>query len=221
MIRTLRFRLLVVAGSWCQSPEKLKIPARICFTPVTLHVMSDVQETMRPEVDWSFELGRHGRWLRSVLLTRSQDRDAVDELFQEVSLAAVRNGSSLEDVSRTGPWLYRIAVRQALLYRRSLGRRRRNLPPVDADVDQHCVSDQPNPLDWLLADERSRLIRQAIDALPSKEAELLVLKYTENWSYLELAEHLGTTESAVESRLHRARQKLRAELTRRQIVGIG
>ena len=193
-------------------------------------LMSDAQDTTRPHsngdaresaVDWSFELGRHSRWLRAVLLTRSRDPGAVDELFQEVSLAAIRDGDSLQDASKTGPWLYRIAVRQAQQHRRSLGRRRRNLPPVDADVDQTCTSDRPDPLEWLLSDERSRMIRQAIDALPSKEAELLVLKYTENWSYRELAEQLGTTEGAVESRLHRARQKLRAELTRRQIVAIG
>lgn len=175
----------------------------------------------QPEVDWSFELGRHSRWLRSVLLTRSRDPGAVDELFQEVSLAAIRNGDTLQDTSKTGPWLYRIAVRQAQQHRRTLGRRRRNLPPAETGADQSCTSDQPDPLEWLLSDERSRMIRQAIDALPSKEAELLVLKYTENWSYRELAEHLGTTEGAVESRLHRARQKLRAELTRRQIVEVG
>ena len=65
------------------------------------------------------------------------------------------------------------------------------------------------------------MIRQAIDALSPKEAELLILKYTENRSYRELAEHVDTTEGAVESRLHRARQKLRSELARRQIVEVG
>jgi RNA polymerase sigma-70 factor (ECF subfamily) len=41
-----------------------------------------------------------------------------------------------------------------------------------------------------------------------------VLKYTEHWSYRQLAEHLGATESAVEARLHRARARLREELGR-------
>jgi len=183
--------------------------------------MSDVSGNSQPEADWSFELGRHSRWLRSVLLARSRDPGAVEELFQEVSLAAVRRGDSLRDASKTGPWLFRIAVRQALLHRRKLGRRRRNILSAAADVDQICESAQPDPPDWLLADERTRMIRQAIDALSPKEAELLILKYTENRSYRELAEHVDTTEGAVESRLHRARQKLRSELARRQIVEVG
>jgi DNA-directed RNA polymerase specialized sigma24 family protein len=38
------------------------------------------------------------------------------------------------------------------------------------------------------------------------------LKYSENWTYRELAAHLGQTEAAIESRLHRARRRLRDEL---------
>ena len=39
-----------------------------------------------------------------------------------------------------------------------------------------------------------------------------MLKYNEDWSYHALAEHLGISHSAVEARLHRARQRLRTEL---------
>jgi RNA polymerase sigma-70 factor (ECF subfamily) len=46
--------------------------------------------------------------------------------------------------------------------------------------------------------------------LSPRDAEILLLKYTEDWSYRELAAHLGISESAVEARLHRARGRLRA-----------
>ncbi len=70
-----------------------------------------------------------------------------------------------------------------------------------------------DPLEWLLADERQKLVREAVARLPRRDVEILLLKYTENWSYEQLAQRLGATESAVESRLHRAREKLRRELT--------
>ena len=63
-----------------------------------------------------------------------------------------------------------------------------------------------------LTEERSELVRKALSLLPSRERELLLLKYTENWTYRELADHLGLTQSAVESRLHRARRRLREKL---------
>jgi RNA polymerase sigma-70 factor (ECF subfamily) len=55
--------------------------------------------------------------------------------------------------------------------------------------------------------------------VPKRDAELLMLKYTEDWSYRQLAEHLGVSESAIEARLHRARQRLRTELAAMEIVG--
>ena len=51
------------------------------------------------------------------------------------------------------------------------------------------------------------LVRRSLACLPRRDAEILLLKYTENWSYRQLAEHLGLSTSAVEARLHRARQE--------------
>jgi RNA polymerase sigma-70 factor (ECF subfamily) len=55
-------------------------------------------------------------------------------------------------------------------------------------------------------------VRQAVACLPRRDAEMLLLKYTEDWSYRQLAEHLGISTSAVEARLHRARGRLRSKL---------
>ena len=63
------------------------------------------------------------------------------------------------------------------------------------------------------------LLRRAIARLSPRDAEMLVLKYTENWSYAHLAQHRGASESAVESRLHRARARLRRELATYQAAG--
>ena len=43
------------------------------------------------------------------------------------------------------------------------------------------------------------LVRQAMAKLPSRDAEILLLKYTENWSCRDLANHLDQTEAAIES----------------------
>ena len=61
-----------------------------------------------------------------------------------------------------GAWLYRLAVRQVLIYRRKHGRRRKL-------VDRFASQTQPtevdrrtmDPLQWLLADERGKLVRLA------------------------------------------------------------
>lgn len=174
-----------------------------------------------PAVDWSATLAQHDRWLRTVVFARVGEPQAVDEVMQEVSMAAVRSKAPLQDVNKAAPWLYRLAVTQSLLYRRKQGRRRKlvnrfteRFRPTEQDVRT------VDPLDWLLAEERRKLVRVAMGRLPRREAEILLLKYTEGWSYNELIRHLGISQSAVESRLHRARARLRSELAALDVVEV-
>ena len=166
-----------------------------------------------PAIDWSVVLAEHERWLRTVVLARLGEPQAVDEVMQEVSLAAVRGQAPPNDPNKVAPWLYGLAVRQALLYRRKQGRRRKM---VQRFVERFRPTEQDvrtaDPLDWLLTDERRKIVRTALKRLHRRDAEILLLKYTENWSYKELAERLDVSESAVEARLHRARARLREEL---------
>jgi RNA polymerase sigma factor (sigma-70 family) len=171
-----------------------------------------------PRVDWPAVLARHDRWLRTVVYARVGEPQAVDEVMQEVSLAAVRQRTPIADVDKVAPWLYRLAVRYSLLYRRSQGRRRKL---IDGYAQRYRPSGQdrgPDPLGWLLAEERREQIRRALARLTRRDAEILLLKYTEDWSYRQLAAHLGVSESAVEARLHRARARLRAELVVLEVI---
>ncbi|MEE8451923.1 MAG: sigma-70 family RNA polymerase sigma factor [Thermoguttaceae bacterium] len=173
----------------------------------------------RPAIDWPAVLARHDRWLRTVVRARLGEPQAVDEVMQEVSLAAVRQNSPLNDPDKVAPWLYRLAVTQVLLYRRKMGRQR-NLTDRYAQRNRPTEGDnrEPDPLGWLLAQERRDQVRTAMARLPRRDAEILLLKYTESWSYRDISKHLGISESAVEARLHRARGRLRAELTAMEVV---
>jgi RNA polymerase sigma factor (sigma-70 family) len=173
-------------------------------------------------IDWSRALAEHGRWLRTVIGARLGEPQAVEEVMQEVSLAAVRQRAPLNDPEKVAPWLYRLAVRQTLLYRRKQGRRRKmvdnyaqRLRPTETDTRE------ADPLGWLLVEERRKQVRLAMSRLPKRDAEILMLKYSENWSYHALVEHLGISHSAVEARLHRARHRLRTELAALGVVSEG
>jgi RNA polymerase sigma-70 factor (ECF subfamily) len=165
------------------------------------------------QIDWSAVLAAHGRWLRTVVLARLGETAAADDVLQEVAATAIEKGHQLRDPESAAPWLYRLAVMAALQYRRRQGRRRKLLDRfAERRMPQEQDARELDPLDWLLADERKALVRKALARLPRRDAEILLLKYTEDWSYRELAEHLGLTTSAVEARLHRAREKMRKAL---------
>jgi RNA polymerase sigma factor (sigma-70 family) len=175
----------------------------------------DITSTPDPApFDWAAALDQHGRWLRTVVSARLGERQAVDEVMQEISLAAVEQRAPLADPSKVAAWLYRLAVLKVLLYRRQRGRQVKLVCRYAERTRGNLASDIANdePLGWLLAAERGEIVRRAISRMPRREAELLLLKYSENWTYRELAAHLGQTEAAIESRLHRARRRLRDEL---------
>jgi RNA polymerase sigma-70 factor (ECF subfamily) len=165
-------------------------------------------------IDWQAALAQHDRWLRTVAFARLRERHAVEEVMQEVALAAVKQAAPLADPTKVAPWLYRLVVVQSLMFRRKCGRRRKL---ADRYSQQLAVGDldprsQHEPLAWLLAKERRSLIREALGRLAGRDAEILMLKYTENWNYHQIAAQLGISHSAVEARLHRARARLRQEL---------
>jgi RNA polymerase sigma-70 factor (ECF subfamily) len=164
-------------------------------------------------IDWPSVLAEHERWLRAVICARVGEPQAIDEVLQDVSLAAVRQHAPITDPAKVGPWLYQLAVRQSLMYRRKQGRRRKLINRyAERDRPSEADTRQADPLSWLLTEERRTQVRAAMKHLPSRDAEILMLKYTEDWSYKALAQHLGISESAIETRLHRARQRLRTEL---------
>ena len=203
------------------SPRRRRIlgerfrPGRQLFFDMTLPTSEARADAsvLAPSVDWQAALAQHDRWLRTVALARLNEPQAVDEVMQEVALAAVRQKAPLADPEKVAPWLYRLTVTQALLYRRRMGRRRKvtegfaeRVRPSESD------SRSVDPLAWLLADERRKRVRIALGRLPRRDAEILLLKYTEDWSYHEIAARMGVGHSAVESRLHRARGRMRCEL---------
>jgi RNA polymerase sigma-70 factor (ECF subfamily) len=172
-------------------------------------------------IDWSKALAEHERWLRTVVVARLGEPQAADEVMQELALAVLRQRAPLADPAKLAPWLYRLAATQALLYRRRRGRGRKL---ADRYVQHFRTTEldsrDADPLSWLLADERRQAIRMALTRLSGRDAEILLLKYSEDWSYHDLAKHLGISHSAVETRLHRARARLRTELAALEVIEV-
>ena len=172
-----------------------------------------------PRIDWPAVLASHDRWLRTVVYARVGEPQAVDEVMQEVSLAAVRQTGADQRRGKGHPLALPVGSHAIAAVPPQAG------PPPQADrplcptgTNRPNTTGRTDPLDWLLAKERKEQIRKAMKQMPKRDAEILLLKYTEDWSYRQLANHLGISESAVEARLHRARQRFRAELTSLAVI---
>lgn len=154
------------------------------------------------------------RWLRTVVRSRIREPDAVEDIMQNIALALVRHRDSLEDIKKVGAWLYQIAVKQVPMYRRTRGRRRRFEDRLAAEADPTADKfENQNPVRHVLATEQQHQVRAALQDLDELDRQILMLKYSEGWSYRQLAGHLGVKENTVEYRLTKARRKLRRLLS--------
>lgn len=157
----------------------------------------------------------HESWLRTVVRSRLNEADAVEDVMQNIALAIVKHREVLSEVNRIGAWLYQVAVRQVLMHRRTSGRRRRMQDRLAQDASLSASSE--SPLQSLLATEKLENVQKALAELSDIDRQVLMLKYSEGWSYRDLAEHLGVHEDTIEYRLLKARKNLRRLL--RQHVG--
>lgn len=176
--------------------------------------------TMEPSLSWEWFLVEHDRWLRTVVASRVGERQAVDEVMQDLSLALCGSATPPSATANPAGWLYRLAVRKALLYRRSCGRRSKLVDRYATRTRDAGPGAAADPLAWLLLDERDALVRESLGLLPGRDREILLLKYTEGWSCRDLAARLGQTEAAIVARLHRARARLRTLLIRCDVVEV-
>ena len=158
-------------------------------------------------------------WLRGVVAGRTGSAALADDVLQEVALAeAAAPPDSRPPPEARGPWLYRVAVRQAALALRAAGRRRaRERRAARLRDDPKHRRAAPPPLAALLHAETADLLAAALADLPPGDRDVLVLKYLEGLTYAAIADRLGVSAHCVEDRLRRGRGRLRRALARRGV----
>ena len=140
-----------------------------------------------------------------------RDRDAVDDVVQETFAKAYFRIASFHGGSSLYTWLYRVAVNGAKDYIKS--RKRRPSSSFDDMPGRASLPAADTPmLEDLQRRERRLEVRAAIASLPYRFRSVLALREIEGMSYNEIAEVLGLSLGTVESRLFRARRRLRAVL---------
>lgn len=168
---------------------------------------------MSSAIDWPEELAKHARWLRTVVFGRLGDGHLVDDLLQEVGLAVSKADQRPNDPQKVAPWLYQVAVRQCLMFRRKIGRQKRLYQGYASHREAYGAETDVEPMHWLMREERSASLRAALQTLPELDRQILMLKHLENWTYQQLADHLGVSIHTIEHRLLKARKALRRQLS--------
>jgi RNA polymerase sigma-70 factor (ECF subfamily) len=142
------------------------------------------------------------RSLLAYLTRLVSDREAAEDLCQETFIKALRGWSERDPSASVGAWLYRIATNTAYDYLRRR-RRIRFMPLVDIEPPPNGDHTMESRLD------EGEPVHRALEQLPPMYRLPLVLHSCEGRSTQEIADALGVSNSAVKTRLFRARERFR------------
>ncbi len=155
---------------------------------------------------------QHSPMLTAVCRRALEGRGGVDEVVQDTAVAALLGMAGLRDPERFGSWLVGIGLN---LCRRRL--RANNSLLFGSTLPGGIFLDrwtQPMPDPAMAAEQREleNRIARAIAELPRGQREAVVAFYVGGLTYAETASSLGIAVGAVKTRLHKARERLRAQL---------
>ena len=145
------------------------------------------------------------------------DPQSAEDLAQDVFLAAWKAAPSFRPRARVLTWLLRITTNICLNYRRrSALRTTVPLTALDhpssreAGASLSLATERPDARE--IAREQAEMVSKAMAGLPVKQRTAILLRHFHGLTYAEIADVLGTSVSAVESLLFRARRSLRKDL---------
>ena len=149
------------------------------------------------------------------MLENPQD---AEDVLQETFLKAYGGLKNFDGRSKLSTWLYRIATNEALML---LRKSKRILTSIDEPLEEDGELETPLQIvDWcclpedeLMTSETRAYLIKAVEILPASLRVVFILRDLEGLSTQETSEVLDLSETAVKTRLSRARFRLREELT--------
>jgi RNA polymerase sigma-70 factor (ECF subfamily) len=156
-----------------------------------------------------------GRFYRAL-----HDRQEAEDLVQEVFLRLYRSRKRYEPRARFTTWLFHITqnvARNALRSRRRHERLKLGALAVGGDelpMARPREEERDSPSRPLERSELAGVVRRAVSGLAGRQRVALELHQFEDHSYAQVADALAMTPKAAKSLLYRARNQLRANLTK-------
>jgi RNA polymerase sigma-70 factor (ECF subfamily) len=150
----------------------------------------------------------YGRLVYAVALRTLQQRELAEEAAQQAFVQAWRAAPNFDVTRPLGPWLATIARRVAIDIQRREARRVASALD-DVPPGHGALVTMPPSVDSV---HDAWAVREAVDALPAEEHEVVRLQHLEGYTHGEIAERLGVPVGTVKSRSFRAHKRLAARL---------
>ncbi len=143
------------------------------------------------------------------------DWDECSDVVQETFVRVYQNRDSYKPIAKFSTWIYTIAtnVAKSRLRRKGFMQLFSFLNRRDEENGVFEVPDESSRADLRLESSmEEQRIQKALDALPLKYRQVVILRDVQELSYEEIADITGLSLGTVKSRINRARQRLQEML---------
>lgn len=137
------------------------------------------------------------------------EAESAKDMAQEVFIKAYKALPSFRGQSSFSTWLYRIAYRTCLDWKRANDREWRHRSSADYTENDWVTAQTPEQ--EVLEQETSAELGENVNSLAEPYRSVVQLYYFQRNSYQEIAEQKGVSVKTIESQLYRARQMMRRQ----------
>ncbi|YCM44298.1 sigma-70 family RNA polymerase sigma factor [Verrucomicrobiaceae bacterium 227] len=173
--------------------------------PKDTHSSTHVAEVARLLIE-------HRASLMGYLVSCLRNHSDAEDLFQEVSLAAIKSASQLRSAEGFLPWTREIARRRVLAH----FRKSKRLTPIDPELVDRLAETAAEMDSSPETPARIEALRGCLENLPGESRKLIALRYEDHQRPVEaLAESIGRSIQATYAILKRSRLMLRDCITQK------
>jgi len=178
-------------------------------------LLDDDQLVLKAEAGETAAVGvlvnRYSGELYPYLLKMTGHKQTAEDIFQDTFVRILTKKGKYRGQGHFRAFIFTVA--RNLVYdmlRKRRVRKEISLDSITGDEDQsfELSVDETTPVDVLTKKERETIVNRAIDELPPKLKEAVILKRFCNYSYEDIAEMVGCSTSAIKMRVSRALSQL-------------
>lgn len=146
--------------------------------------------------------------LYATILRMTRNPQDAQDLVQEAFIKIYHQLDKYEQKGSFSSWLYRVAINHCMDEFR-----KKSYKVKSEEINELHAINSNHPEIVFLKKEKQRQLERLIATLPEEERLIILLRYVNELSYSEISESLGLSLSSVRNKLHRAKKKMREQVS--------
>ncbi len=168
-----------------------------------------IKEILNGNIDsFNILVNKYELYILKFVYNMIRDREAAEDITQEVFITVYNKLYMYNSKYKFSNWILQIARNKCIDYIRKYKR----VYEANLEDVKDLVSKEPSPEQSMEFKETKAIVENYIESLNEIDKQIIILRYTDELTFLDIAEVLNMSESAVKRRYYKARDKFKVSI---------